>query len=236
MAILVADQLTPIPLEEGMLSLAGGYKKTMGGNPELASCLAALGSQLCLESGNFQKGHKYNWGNKKLPADWDGEYCQFKCDELFTKATADIAQNKGPCQISLWKDGPLFRVLLFPPHPWSSFVAYESAEEGCADYVQFLSCNDRYKAAWHAACVGDPVAFSHALGAAHYYTADVDAYTHGLVSIFSHLLPICERIVSDQDHGVDESLRMQVQNLVASTLSSSDFFRTTETDLLENAA
>lgn len=220
-----------------MIALLAGYKKIMGGQIEHANRLACLGSQLCLESGNFQKGHKNNWGNKKLPADWDGEYCQFVCDEIFNKQMADLAERKGPCRVSLWKGGPNWRVVLLPPHPWSSFVAYETPEEGCADYVRFLSLRERYKAAWHASStLGDPAAFSHELRRAGYYTADETTYTHGLVSIFGRLMPVCERLVSGQGHGVDMDLREQVESLVALTLAESQFVRCSQNDMDEEVA
>src|SRR5581483_3549948 len=142
-----------------------------------ARTLAVLGAQLCLESGNFERAHCFNWGNWKLPQGWDGYYCQYECDEIFDQATAQRAQEFGPCQVSLWKGGPKWRVVLFPPHPWSSFCAFTDADEGAARYVELLALSARYVTAWHHAILGDPENFSRWLSARGYYTADVDTYT-----------------------------------------------------------
>jgi hypothetical protein len=220
-AQLVDDRLTPLSVEDGMLALYGGYERILGAPPERPSTLAALGAQLCLESGNFKKAHCYNWGNKKCPKDWAGLYCRFKCDELFDERTAALAQRLGPCVVNLWKGGPLYRVVLLPPHPWTEFTAYESAEEGAADYVRLLATRDRYRAAWSAAHDGDAAGFSRALGAARYYTAEVESYTRGIVSIASRLAPLCERLVAEHAEQLSEDEREHIEALVALTLAES---------------
>lgn len=220
MAILVPDRKTPIPLEEGGHALLGAYRLVLGGLPS-PRALACLLAQLCLESGNFLKAHCFNWGNKKMPAEWDGLCCQFMCDEIFDAATMKRAQALGPTQVSLWKGGPKWRVVLIPPHPWSTFCAFERAEEGAAEYLKLLVTHERFRAAWRQALAGHPQEFSEALGVADYYTADVALYTHGLVKLFEQLLPLCERLVASEPHGVDEPFRLAVQELVARTLNES---------------
>lgn len=228
MATLVADVRTPLSLEDGLHALTGGYTKIMGAPCESVRELACLGAQLCLESGNFQRAHCFNWGNHKLPHDWDGLYTQFTCDEIFDVATANQARRLGPCSIAPWKNGPKFRVVLYPPHPWSSFVAFDTAEDGAADYVRLLSCKDSYRQAWHEAVMGRPEAFSHALGSAHYYSADAETYTRGVVSIFNRLLPVCARLVDGNGHGIDDELREHVQAIVFESLRDMGRDRDTE--------
>ena len=221
MRTLVPDKVTPLSLEDGLDALAAGYRRTMGGPIDSARTFAALGAQLCLESGNFKKAHCFNWGNHKTPHDWEGLYCQFKCDELFDQHTAQAAINLGPCVVTQWKSGPLQRVILIPPHPWTSFVAFETAEDGTADYVRLLACEDRYRAAWHEAIMGRFDAFSHALHAARYYTAEVLTYTRGLVSIANKLLPACQLAIDGQPHGIDDGFREFVAAQVYETLMDS---------------
>lgn len=231
MATLVPDQITALSLEELLQALHAGYIEVLGEATDSAACLAALGAQLALESGRGKHAHCFNWGNEKLPKDWDGLYCQFTCDEIFDPQTAanalrlgaqyPMADGSNSAVASLWKGGPLKRVVLHPPHPWSSFVAFESAEKGAVAYVEFLSLKDRYRNAWHFAYVGDAAGFSHALHQAGYYTADEDAYTRGLVSLAKELLPICQRIIAGEDHTITDADRERIMGLVALTVSQS---------------
>lgn len=217
MATLVPDKITALSLEELLQALHAGYIEVLGAATDSAACLAALGAQLALESGRGKHAHCFNWGNEKLPKDWDGLYTQFTCDEIFDPQTAANAKRLGPCEVYDWKGGPLKRVVLHPPHPWSSFVAFESAEKGAAAYVEFLSLKDRYRAAWHCAYIGDAAGFSHELRKAGYYTADETTYTKGLVSLFRELLPICQRIVDGNKQLITDEERDRIMALVALT-------------------
>ena len=58
------------------------------------------------------------------------------------------------------------------------FRAYASIGDGAADYVSFM--RTRFPGALDKAKSGDIAAFSHALKAGHYYTADEGAYTRAL--------------------------------------------------------
>jgi hypothetical protein len=217
-AQFIDDLLTPVSVDALLLALHGGYVRVMGAATDKVPCLAALGAQLCLESGNGQLAHRFNWGNRKRPADWDGLFTRFQCDEIFDRQTADRAKTLGPCAVTLWRGGPLYRVVLFPPHPWSEFVAFVTADEGAADYISLLACSDRYRAAWHCAYAGDAAGFSLALGRAKYYTADVEPYTKGLVSIAARILPACERIANGLDHGLTDEDRAFIEATVYETI------------------
>lgn len=219
---LIADRQTPLATDRLLEALAVGYRRAMGIDPE-AHCLACLGAQVCLETGNGAKMRGFNPGNRKLPKDWDGDYAQFKCDEIFDTATAEQARRLGPCVVQPWhaaKDGSArFRVVLLPPHPWSSFVAFRTAEEGMADYVGLL-CR-RFPTAWSRAFHGDADGFSRALHLGGYYTADEDAYTRGLVSIAERIRPMCERIASRDFPDMTDEERLGVESLVLLTLAQS---------------
>lgn len=65
------------------------------------------------------------------------------------------------------------------------YRAYPSLEDGVLDYLKFLSKNGRYAKAWQNIVNPDPVAFSKALKAAGYYTANEAPYTKSLTSLFN---------------------------------------------------
>lgn len=199
-ATKIDDLVTPVSIPALAGALLGGYPLVMGDGQTFRSAksFAAALAQLLLESGNGQKNHNFNFGNEKLSAAWEGLYCQFTCDEIFDARMTALARTKGPCGVALWKGGPNNRVILSPPHPWSSFIAFENADQGAARYIEFLSCSDRYKAAWHALLSGDAAAFSHELRRAGYYTADEDVYTKGLVSIATRSLPMCDALLAKE--------------------------------------
>lgn len=213
------DVLTTYTLAEGMTHLGHGCRAFLGA-PLPARPLAILGAQVTLETGRFQKMHCNNPGNRKLPADWDGAFCSYACDEIFDASTAAAAKRLGPCAVSEWhtpgKDGgKLFRVVLPKSHPWSRFVAFEMPEEGFADYVSLIA--KRFPRAWSCAYAGDPVAFCAALKAGHYFTADLDIYTHGIVSLARTLQPLCE----DTSGEISDEFAASVEALVGLTLRES---------------
>jgi hypothetical protein len=216
---LVEDRLTPLSIDHLISALADGYRIVLGSDVE-APCLAVLTAQSCLETGNGQKVHNWNFGNKKKPKDWDGLYAHFKCDEIFDAPTAKRAQKLGPCVVQDWRGGPLKRVVLLPPHPWSAFVAFATAAEGMADHVKLLACVERYRAAWSRAFHGDAAGFAHALRVARYYTADEEPYTAGLVSIAKRVEPACVRLTTGE-HGLTDEERAHVEDVVARTLVES---------------
>lgn len=217
----IPDRLTPVSVEQLIDALRAGYVLTMGSEPA-PSCLACLGAQLCLESGNGQKAHCFNWGNKKLPAEWDGFWTTFWCDEIFDLATAKRAIQLGPATMQRWKPddpGPeRYRVVLQAGHPWARFKAYETAEDGAADYVAFLC---QKELVWTAAYVGDASRFSHELRRAKYYTADEKTYTAGLVSIAKRIRPACDQVLLSLGHGLTDEDRAEIEGLVALTLADS---------------
>lgn len=220
MGTLITDLITPLSMELGVLGLADACAHIVLGARPPAKCLAVLAAQCCLETGTFQKMHRFNVGNRKVPADWDGLYTQFRCDEIFDLTTARRAQQLGPCTVAPWKGGPKQRVVLAPPHPWSSFAAFDTAELGMADHLKLLACTDRYRAAWSRAYAGDAIGTAAALHSAGYFTADLDPYARGMASLAGKLGPICQSIIggspliSSEDHA-------HIEQLVATTMAES---------------
>jgi len=217
--ILVEDRVTPLTEPEFIAAMARGYVMNMGAqaSPE---CLSCLGAQGFLESGRGKKMRNFTPGNKKTPPRWDGLYAFVTCDEIFDAQTAHRAQQLGPCTVTPWRGGPLQRVVLAAPHPWSAFCAYENAAEGCADYVQLLSGMERYRAAWHLAQKGDPDGFARALGHAGYFTAPVDVYARGVVSIAASLLPLCRATLADGAHELTDDEAFNIAAAVSNTIGN----------------
>jgi len=217
-ATFVDDALTPIGTNGLIRAMALGYPKVMGAPPS-AHCLARLIGQTSLETGNGLKMHKNNPGNKKKPKEWDGLFTRFKCDEIFDAPTAHRAQQLGPCVVSDWKGGPLKRVVLVPPHPWTEFVAFETPEEGMADYLTLLACSDRYAQAWSHCYAGETALFVEALGRAGYFTGPLDAYRAAVMSIEQKVLPACTALMEGAEHGgITDEERAHIEQLVAVTL------------------
>ncbi len=75
-----------------------------------------------------------------------------------------------------------------PPHLQTHFAAYKSPVDGAEDYIRFVSKRKRYAKAWDAVLAGDPILYSKELSIAGYYTASVERYTAGVVSIFREFL------------------------------------------------
>lgn len=219
-ATLVDDALTPLTEEGLVAAVIGGYRKVLNSepSPESASILAGQGF---LETGRGKKVHKNNPGNKKKPADWDGFFCRFTCDELFDDASTARAKKLGPTSVSLWKGGPLHRVVLYPPHPWSEFVAFETADEGFADWLLLHTCSERYRKSWSRIYAGDAYGAVVELGKAGYFTADVSTYAKAVVSIAKSLLPVCQRLLAGDEHGLTEEYRERIRSMVSESLTDS---------------
>ena len=196
-ATFIADLETPVEFHDLAVFLVDGHHDAMGEDFETPESMACGLAQLGIECGLGKKNHRYCFHNEKKAEDWAGLWTQYKCDEIFDVQTAIRAKRLDPfhCAVSQWRDGPNQRCVLTPPHPWSSFVAFLSGREGAARYIEFLSCRERYKKAWHAMRTGDPHAFSHELHVAGYMTADEQTYTAGLVSIATHSLSLCSDVL-----------------------------------------
>lgn len=103
---------------------------------------------------------------------WNNNVGNIKADP---KGSYDYFYLKGPEQTA--------------PGKWEqlrmTFRAYKTLEEGVKDYLALLSKSSRYANAWQHILHPDPVAFSKALKAGGYYTANEEAYTKGLTGLYS---------------------------------------------------
>lgn len=133
-----------------------------------------------LETGAGRAMHRWNMGNIKHVAGDGRPWTMFRCSEIIG------GRN----------------VFFDPPHPQTWFRAYESLEAGAADYVATL--RRTFSKAWPSVQAGDPRAFSQALKAQRYYTADEAQYTAVMVRLWNEL---------DATVGFDVSLALSTLGL-----------------------
>lgn len=214
-ATLIDDQLTPLSIEQLAQALRDGSAKALG-QPVAAECLAVLTAQACLETGNGQKLHCFNFGNVKNSKSWDGLFCRYKCDEIVTPDMAAYAARLGPCTILPWTNGKS-RVVCVPPHPWTEFRAFASAVDGGAQYVAELF--QHFPRAWGLAYSGNAAGYVEALGAAGYFTGDLEPYRRAVVSIAAKTLSLCQKICAGDSGALTDDERNEITGLVALTLA-----------------
>lgn len=158
---------------EASIALRDGWKIFLGQYPD-KNQLALLYAQSALETGRWKIMRNYNFGNiKRMP---DEKFTMFRCNEIL----------KGKLQ---WFD---------PPHPQTMFRAYDSASIGAKEYIKFLAGKDNYKKAWHEVIAGDPVKYSYALADAHYYTANRELYTKGVIRLADEFKRNYDHIMAGQ--------------------------------------
>src|SRR5271157_4687798 len=130
---------------------------SMFGTPPGKEQVAMVIAQNNLETGHRKAMWNYNVGN--LTTDGKGAFDYF--DDLET----DEQTTPGHWQ-----------------HMKLKYRAYPSLEEGTKDYLRLLS-GKHYSEAWKHIMNPDPVAYSKALKAAGYYTANEPAYTKAMASL-----------------------------------------------------
>lgn len=142
-------------------SLNSAWVTVLKTQPSINS-LAVLFSQITLENGpNLKYCKNFNIGNiKSLPND-NRCWTAFRCNEILGG-------------VNQYFD---------PPNPTCNFRAFKTATEGFVDYIQFLAQRQSYAKAWAQVLIGDPAAYCSALKDARYFTATLESYTNGVVSI-----------------------------------------------------
>jgi hypothetical protein len=155
---LVPNRLTYASVVEMYAVLRGAWRMQFRAEPTRANLLILL-AHWSLETGQGRAMHCYNIGNVKHVAGDGYDYCQFRCSEIVGGT----------------------EVFFDPPHPATSFRAYATLEDGCADYLILLS--RRFGRAWLDVMSGDVAKFCADLKALHYYTADEAVYQAGVERI-----------------------------------------------------
>jgi hypothetical protein len=170
-AELVPDLVTPLDAKTVALAFRSAYETVCGVTPSNA-CLALLVAQSALETARWKSIHRFNFGNVKASPDYDGKYCQFRCNEVIN----------GKLQ---WFD---------PPHPQTNFRAFDSIDVGALDHMRFLATRKRYANAWKDAQAGAPLAFVDSLKRAGYFTADVAPYRKAVTSLWNEYMRLVENL------------------------------------------
>jgi hypothetical protein len=160
-AALIPDRITPLTTREVLRAFRDAFQVVCGFTPSNAT-LALLVAHSALETGRWKSIHCYNFGNVKAGPDYEGYYCQFRCNEVLNGKT-------------VWFD---------PPHAQCSFRAFGTITEGAADHLEFLARRPRYAKAWQVMLAGDPARFVDELKAAHYFTADAEPYKRAVTSLW----------------------------------------------------
>jgi hypothetical protein len=174
---------TPITPKDIARALRAAWLKLFEETPADGT-IALLMAQSALETGRWKSCWNFNLGNIKGGAKWQGDTCQFRCNEVI----------KGKVE---WFD---------PPHPQTTFRAYPTLEAAAADYLWLL--HRRFAQCWMHVLRPDPVAFSQALKRQNYYTAPEPPYTRAVASLFREYL----RLVVDQDSSPPPALEPAKQD------------------------
>jgi hypothetical protein len=174
-ATLLPDAITPLTAKQVALAFRSAFETLVGQTPSNA-CLALMVAHSALETGRWKSIHCFNLGNIKAGPDYEGYYCQFRCNEVIG----------GKVQ---WFD---------PPHPQTNFRAFTSLDVGALDHLRFLSQRKRYAAAWETMLTGMPLAFVDALKRAGYFTADEGPYSRAVASLWNEYLPLMEHLKTNE--------------------------------------
>lgn len=162
MATEIPDKLTEVTPAEfyaALRELTHGTTEPLG-----RTSLLVLAAQFAFETGGGKACHCFNLGNVKCPpSDTVHDYTLFRCSEIIGGK----------------------EIFFDPPNPACRFRAFQTLEQGAADY--YAEMRHQFASAWSAVVAGDPDAFAAKLKAAHYYTADEAVYAAGLRRWYAYL-------------------------------------------------
>jgi hypothetical protein len=157
------DLLTPCSPPELYTALRTAWATVCAPDPVTRPSLLVLMAQWAIETGWGHYCHRWNIGNyKHVPGD-GRQWTMFPCGETV--------------------DGK--NVMHYPPDPTCAFLAYDTLDEGAADYLGHL--RGRFARAWPAVLAGDIGQFCHLLKIENYYTASEAQYTSTATWCFHHL-------------------------------------------------
>ncbi len=158
---------TPLTEEEATYYLKTAWKKIFGeGQGATVNSLALLWAQSLGETGRWKFLRCNNWGNiKRRKGDTKLRWTSYDAGEVLTIK------------------GVRKHYMFYPYHPQTHFAAWDDPLDGAEYYIRFLSGKKRYRKAWAALLLGDPVAYCRELKAGGYFTAPLDHYTRGVVSL-----------------------------------------------------
>lgn len=171
-------------------AMTSAWRRVVGGEPP-ANAVRLLVAHWALETGWGRSMVCFNVGNAKaMRTDASYDYCYFTTWEVLTVRDAEAYVRAHPTTARITKYTSNERhahVEVRPEDPACRFRAYASLEDGCVEHLQML--RGIFARSWSALCSGDPAAFSRALKAQKYYTADEGEYTKLVVANFAALAP-----------------------------------------------
>ena len=192
MSIEMQDLKTPLEPKQVFFGLYNAWLQLFGDTPKKESLLVLL-AQSTLESGaGYKSCHLNNIGNFKH-IDGDGrDFTYFKCSEIINGK-------------EIW---------FSPPDPACCFRAYKSLQDGCIDYLSSL--HKRFNKSWQAVLDGNPTEFVISLKKQRYFTANLDLYIKGVVSLFNQYSKD-PNLSTDNLPILSDEQKTQLLNLVALT-------------------
>lgn len=219
---LLPDKLTPLSHDDLIVALRDAFPVVFG-RPAAASELAIYYAQCLEENGaKLDSLHCFGLGNVKATANWTGDTVQYQCDETVSLAEATHAQTLGPCALTPQSNGRV-RVVCFPPHPWTTFRAFDSAAKAAESYLRIFRLL-RYAQASMRAAAGDAVGFVEMAARGGYMTTpNVAGYAHAVAWIASHAVPACAAALAGNPPGIGDDDRARAEGIVALTLSETAF-------------
>ncbi len=178
-ATWVPSHLTPFGLEEAAIALRAALHGKVGKDPSREVLALAL-AKTALETNRWRSIFCNNFGNVKCGDTYPGLYCTIELNEVLNGRTVWFSpkgrlDRRGGTVVAEHFEDP-------PGHPQTRMRAYLSREEGALAYVDFVA-GGRYAEAWQSLLVGDAVGYVTKLRAKGYFTAPLDLYLRGVVSL-----------------------------------------------------
>lgn len=186
LATYVEAKRTPVTFDEAAQLMSFALASILRATPSTETLALGLAKTI-LECGRDTKAglvwtSSYNHcvGNIKAGTKYEGLYTTYACNEVLAGKVVWFSpygrlSGRNGVVVAEQSANP-------PGHPQTRFRAYASAQEGVSEYVEFVA-NGRYKDAFKELLEGDPDGYVRALHAKGYFTAPVDVYAKGVISL-----------------------------------------------------
>lgn len=219
MADELPDRLTPVTRAEIITAMWHAWMRYFGQAPPCKEALWVLLAQWALETGWGKFCHNHNLGNAKSREGDGFDYQYFACNEILPIKQAEAMAKASPTTAKITSrrtDGKAV-IWLYPKHPGCRFRAFTNLLDGAIDHLHLVA--NRYQKAWPKVLAGDVVAYSKALKAQGYYTADEAKYTVGVKRCYDTIAT--EPFDYDSLPILSDAEQARLQSLVARTIQMS---------------
>jgi hypothetical protein len=185
-ATYVHPRTTPYTFEEAAEAMRAALTAYLGGKPRDEVLALAL-AKSALETGRWRSIWCHNFGNQKAGPEYVG---MFTCITLNEVLAGEVVWFTPEGQLRGTPGSAVVgqRWPVPPGHPQTRMRAYANRYDGAYAYVDFVSSQRRYTAAWHALLAGEPVTYVSELKRAGYFTADELPYRKAVVSLHREFL------------------------------------------------